>query len=725
MIPAAPNLNFAQALAPVVIHVVDRDTPPPQTPGFKLPNSILHWVKNAGRSGLTWGVRPAINLGTYGFVMSAGQELQRHAGIDPSDPAALLSLQEIALTLGAFSQAQYVGTSAALVDAAWHAPMIAMNAITRRAFGVNVFGGPPNNPSYLANQARFVPPGFGLSSAGKVSAGQILPSETPTWDGIFGADPSGNVLLTLEYAAVVQGAPFAMAPFQDDQLRFPAVPKNSPINVLEQMWTCKHAAAVTETHLMGKFFPMGLVQGNLNFALQHLATDDNSDIARTVFRVGLAGAGTAGIHTTRVGMYMAEKKKADQLNADGVAPAGVALGPNEDYLHPEGQVLRAFQVFCYALSLLGSLTAVGLVQVDPSEAESQVGDDLVMKLAIASMIAGAGEATRFVTVKVLDYWNFAKEGGKAAEEIGDISVGGAAIGAAFAAGPLPGLAAAAMKPLALLIRAGYDRMMTCRSAAPAGPAGAVPPGAGAGAAAVAMAAVPPVVPVVPAAVAAAGHHSVSSIIPGPPDSEPSNSSIGAPPSRAWDEGKHDTRRSSEVHDLQHLALPIDDGDSDSEQEDQFEGPPAPSPEDLLRDLTASRTFLSPRGKSRPSPLERAHSAGDSHIEIDRFDVNSTPTATPTRTSRYMRTPRTPQSESAQASSLLPPMSPMSPMSPPTRPAPRRQGAMSPLTPLSLNSPTSPTSPASSNQLLPGNPQPVPDGKKKVMESKPVSSPLSH
>ncbi|WP_048439441.1 hypothetical protein [Caenimonas sp. SL110] len=560
MIPA-PNLNFAAALAPVVIHV-DRTTPPPPTRGFKLLNSTVQWLQNASRSAVSWGGRPAVYFGTYEFVMSAGRELQLHAGIDPSEPAAMLSLQEIAHALAAFSQAQYVGTTAALVDAAWNAPKIALNAVTRMAFDVNAFGGAPKNASYLADQARFVPPGFGLCSAGKVAAGQFFAPETPSWEGIYGADPSANALLTLEYAGAVQGAPFVAALFRPENLNIPAVPGNGPIAVLEQMWTCKHAAAVTETSRMAKFFPMGLVQGNMNFTLQHLA-DDGSDIARMVFRVGIAAAGTAGVHTTRVGMYMDEKKKADQLRADGVPPAGVVMGPNDSYLHPEGQVLRSFQVFCYALCLLGSLTAIGMVQVDPSEAESQVGDELAMKLAIAFMIAAAGEASRFVVVKVLDGLELAPEGGKAAEEIGDMSVAAAAIGATFAAGPLAGLAAAAMKPLAQLIHAGYDRMMTCRTAAPAGPA----PGPG-GPAAVPMVVVPPVV-------AGAGAEGENSIIPGPPpDSDPEYSSMGPAPSREPStERKHDSPRNSALGP-EHPGISIDA--SEEPADESHASPRAPS-----------------------------------------------------------------------------------------------------------------------------------------------------
>ncbi|MES2785531.1 MAG: hypothetical protein V4684_08725 [Pseudomonadota bacterium] len=698
MMPAGPNLNFAQALAPVVVHV-DRNTPPPQRGGFKVVNSLVQTLQNASRSAISWGGRPAVYYGTYEFVMSAGQELQRHAGIDPSDPAAVLSLQEIAHNLAAFSQAQYVGTSAALVDAAWNAAKVGINAGTRCVAGVNVFGGPPNNASFLADQSKWVPPGFGLASAGKVTAGQLLPSETPTWEGIYGADPTGNALLTFEYALVVQGAPFAMAPFHNDEMRIPAVPKVGPVNVLDQMWACKHAAGVAETTLMGQFFPMGLVQGNLNLALQTLATDKNPDLARTVLRVGLAAAGTAAVHTTRVGIYAAEKKKADQLVASGEAPAGVVLGAHDMYLHPEGQVLRSFQAFCYALSLLGCLTAVGLVHLDPSKAESQVGDDLAMKLAIASAIAAAGEVARFATVTLMDGCNFAPEGGKAAEEIGDMSVGGAAIGATFAAGPLAGLAAAAIKPLAQLIHAGYDRMM-CRSEGPA-----VPPAGGpawAGPVAVPMV---PIVAVLAPVVSAAGQQSVSSTIPAPQDYDPVSSAMVDPPSREPStEGKHDTPR-SRLQDLQHFELPIDDS-SDEELADSFADAQAPSQEHHLRDFTSS-SFRSPRPnlRSRPSPLERTNSAGESRIEIDRVDVNRTPTATPTRTSRYMRSPETPLSESAQASSLLPPLSPMSPL-PPHRVAPRRQVATSPL---SLNTPTSPTS---LNQLLPGSPELQRDGKKK-------------
>ncbi len=640
-VPAGPAGPGAPA---VVMHVRPTpDTPPPDTRFFRMLNSVVQLLQNSTGSMVAWGGRAGASYGTYAFVMASGEEFYRHAGIEMNG-VERAALNAIALQLAAFAQCQYVGTAAAMVECCWNTFKEIGNCLTRPAFGVNVFGGPPDNPSFLAKQARIVPVGFGLSNAGKVAAVEIdtgtrLP---PTWEGVFGADPSGNALLTLLYAFVWQGAPFI-----DRNLHFPKVSKTG---LVENLWNRKNAAMKADTKVAQNFYPVGVTQGMLNLTLLYLAHLPEMNVVRA----GLGGAVTAEIQTTRVRAYTAARKANEATGA-------VAQ-------HAESPAIRAFQIFSNSLMILGCLTAVGMVAMDPSQVDSTVSDDVWMNELMAGLIVIAGEALHKGASFALNSFAdpLAPDNSKAADELNDMFGAAEAVAATYAAGPLAGFTAAAMTPLFAMLWNKLEQMLSPPAAAVAA---AVPPVVPVvPAVPVAPGPVVPAVAVVPAAAAlplAAGPVPVPGVIPAGPNTATTTATAAAAvvpplavnvPVQGPDiriniapEGKYDTPAAS----------------------------PTASEEAHLRAMT-SRSALSPSW----NPMSTTRGADLDRMSFTDFrpdrELPETPTATPTPKSRFRRLPDTP-------SAVTPSAIRMEALSPFRRPN---------MTSLAVDTPTS------SNRLLP-------------------------
>lgn len=263
-------------------------------------------------------------------------------------------------------------------------------------------------------------------------------------EDVFANDIAASVALTVAIGTGVQGAPFYAALGREQPGLIPQLPPGNRVrNELDNVWERSRAAFTAESKALGAHFPMprGVAQGLLSTAIYLL----NESGAPVLVTAPLALVGTALLHTERIALFMANKKLNEKLDN------ALVLG--------EGVCMAEAQQFFFSTMMVSLLESIRHIPLSPTDVHTAESHDVAMQLLIATGVVVAGEGVRRGGIWVAHRTGLdrsVQSDSKAAAALDNVGQGAVAVAATYAGGPAAGLIAAALRPMWMVLKRGFE-----------------------------------------------------------------------------------------------------------------------------------------------------------------------------------------------------------------------------------------------------------------------------